>query len=50
MFNLQFINQVSRDMFTERLFLFVLFFLVSKGPSTAEDEGIDHSGVAVDVI
>lgn len=51
-FNLQFINQVSRDMFTERLFLFVLFFLVTKGPATAEDDvgGVDHSSVAVDVI
>ena len=29
-FNLQFINEEARDLFADRLFLFVLFFLVNK--------------------
>jgi hypothetical protein len=37
-FNLQFINQEARDLLTERLFLFVLFFLVHK-PTAGEGEG-----------
>jgi hypothetical protein len=37
-FNLQFINEEARDMFTERLFLFVLFFLVHRSPADAEGE------------
>lgn len=57
-FNLQFINQSARDLFTERLFLFVLFFLVNKNPHGNEEGGdeqfdspaVDASGVALDVI
>ncbi len=51
-FNLQFINHAARDLFTERLFLFVLFFLVNRGPTLEEggDAQIDTSGIAVDVI
>lgn len=40
-FNLQFINEEARDLFTNRLFLFVLFFLVNKagsGAVTAHEE------------
>mmetsp|Transcript_6955 Transcript_6955/g.11767 ORF Transcript_6955/g.11767 Transcript_6955/m.11767 type:complete len:314 (-) Transcript_6955:598-1539(-) len=57
-FNLQFINQSARDLFTERLFLFVLFFLVNKNPHGNEEgddeqfdtSAVDASGVALDVI
>ncbi len=57
-FNLQFINQSARDLFTERLFLFVLFFLVNKNPNGNEEgaeeqfdtSAVDASGVALDVI
>jgi hypothetical protein len=43
-FDLEFINEAARNMFTERLFLFVLFFLVHK--STAND-GTDYEGMNV---
>jgi hypothetical protein len=45
-FNLQFINQEARDLLTERLFLFVLFFLVHK-PTAGEGEG-EELGEEVD--
>ena len=64
MYNLQFINQEARDLFTDRLFLFILYFLVNKttpGALLEEGEGdigngdngnesVDETGVAVDVI
>ena len=55
-FNLQFINHAARDLFTERLFLFVLFFLVNKqaagleGHEHVDSEALDAGGIAVDVI
>jgi hypothetical protein len=51
--NLQFINEEARDLFIDRLFLFVLFFLVHKAPASGEEEEeqhLDETGVAVDVI
>lgn len=64
MYNLQFINQEARDLFNDRLFLFILYFLVNKttpGALLEEGEGdigngdngnesVDETGVAVDVI
>jgi len=41
-FNLQFINEVARDMFTQRLFLFILFFLVNKTNNNAAEEVGDY--------
>jgi hypothetical protein len=51
--NLQFINEEARDLFIDRLFLFVLFFLVNKtapGAEEEEEQHLDETGVAVDVI
>ena len=64
MYNLQFINQEARDLFTDRLFLFILYFLVNKttpgalleegdgdiGNGDNGNESVDETGVAVDVI
>lgn len=45
-FNLQFINEEARDLFTERLFLFVLFFLVHKpAPGAEEGDGAEEEDV-----
>ena len=63
-YNLQFINQEARDLFTDRLFLFILYFLVNKttpgalleegdgdiGNGDNGNESVDETGVAVDVI